>query len=290
MDRFEWEQKMMPQLFYGDCRSLVESVEEMGEGYFAEIYKEFDPLFADTRAFDAGVLDYDGDVNLCRIFLPKSNDQKHCAAIYLIYGDDFKPLSYVNVKPNSDGGFKAFTLDEELRESEFGRFELENEKGIIDQIVDRIGSDPNPEELEREGMKKLLRKHGIPFYDEEVDHYRQMFSVIDELTESRLTDEEMVITFSQLTDPDFQNKEETSGGKIKAAYDKLGNLPETSDKLEHKHKLFFAFCVYAACSFISENDVKPHHFMGIAEFESADYIKFSMEEYWALDPYMFDVR
>ena len=69
--------------------------------------------------------------------------------------------------------------------------------------------------------------------------------------------------------------------------DVLEELPETKGRLDRKGKLFFAFSVYAACSLISENDDKKHYYMGIPEFESADYIKYKMEEYWSLDPYMF---
>ena len=70
-------------------------------------------------------------------------------------------------------------------------------------------------------------------------------------------------------------------------YDRMDHFPASCGKMDRKAKLFFGFSVYAAHNVISENDGKKHHLFGIAEFESAEYIKYRMEEYWSMDPYMF---
>ncbi|MDY2960679.1 MAG: hypothetical protein SOR72_07875 [Hornefia sp.] len=137
-------------------------------------------------------------------------------------------------------------------------------------------------------MVSLLEKHGLEFYDDEVQDYVQMFDVIGELCEKVVTWQDSVPAFAKLVA--ILNDESLACGraKMKAMYEELDSLGETKGKLDRKGKLFFSFSVYAACSVISEKDDKKHFFIGMPEFESPEYIKHKMEEYWAIDPYMFN--
>lgn len=161
-------------------------------------------------------------------------------------------------------------------------YESDKEEKTEEEVVD-------PGKYEE--MCRLLDKFQVPYYDDEVVDYIRMFDVIDELTEGKLELSQQVSAFASLKDvvADDDNYV-TSHDKIKGQYDLLEELPATKGRLEYKDKLFFAFCVYAALSLISENDDKKHHYFGIAEFESAEYIKCKMEEYWGMDPYMFKVK
>lgn len=136
-------------------------------------------------------------------------------------------------------------------------------------------------------MKKLLDGNQLPCEEDELADYLQMFDVIDELTQEQLTMEEMVGAFAALAPVMKDPEVRTARDKLKRMFAMLEELPETTGKMDRKSKLYFAFCVYAASNILSENDDKKHYFMGMPEFQSADYIKFKMEEYWGLDPYMF---
>ncbi len=146
----------------------------------------------------------------------------------------------------------------------------------------------NVEVFDRFGeMKRLLEENDLPCRDDELADYLQMFDVISELIQGQLDTEAMVGCFAALApvmkDPEIR----TSRDKMKKMFAMLEELPASAGKMDRKTKLFFAFCVYAATNILSENDDKKHYFMGMPEFQSADYIKYKMEEYWGLDPYMF---
>ena len=134
---------------------------------------------------------------------------------------------------------------------------------------------------------ELLKKSEIPFYDYEVTDYIRMFDCIGELTLGALSTEEMVEVFAALTGVMADEKRITGRDKMRAMCKMMDEMPVSAGKLDRKAKLFFGFCVYAACNIISENDDKKHYYRGLPEFESAEYIKYKMEEYWVIDPYMF---
>lgn len=136
-------------------------------------------------------------------------------------------------------------------------------------------------------MVALLEKNKLDFYDYEIQDYVQMFDVIDALCGGVLRNEPAISAFARLVELLNDDSLASSRAKMKAMYEELDVLEGTKGKLDRKAKLFFAFSVYVACSIISEKDDKKHFFMGLPEFESVDYIKYKMEEYWALDPYMF---
>lgn len=136
-------------------------------------------------------------------------------------------------------------------------------------------------------MEELLDQNGIPYEEDETEDYAKMFQVIEELCDGKLEFPEIVAGFAALTGVMEEEGLVTGRQKMMAMYNQLEELPKTQGKLDNKEKLFFAFSVYAACNIISENDDKKHHYMGLPEFESPEYIKYKMEEYWAMDPYMF---
>ena len=129
----------------------------------------------------------------------------------------------------------------------------------------------------------------VSFFDAfgNATHTALMFDVIGELIEHCLTLPEEVATFAAMSklvkDPDLKSGRD----KMKAMYERMDQFPASCGKMDRKAKLFFGFSVYAAHNVISENDDKRHHLYGIAEFESVEFIKYKMEEYWAMDPYMF---
>jgi hypothetical protein len=136
-------------------------------------------------------------------------------------------------------------------------------------------------------MKALLDENQLPCSVDELVDYIQMFDVIGELTLGQLETSEMVRCFAALA-PVMKDPEViTSRDKMKRMFAMMEELPESAGKMDRKTKLFFAFCVYAASNILSENDDKKHYFIGMPEFQSADYIKYKMEEYWGLDPFMF---
>lgn len=136
-------------------------------------------------------------------------------------------------------------------------------------------------------MEVLLKKYELDFYDDEIQDYIQMFDVIGKLCNANITWQEIVSAFAKLARILDDENLVSGRAKMKAMYEELDILEDTKGKLDRKGKLFFAFSVYAACSIISEKDDRKHFFIGMPEFESEEYIKYKMEEYWALDPYMF---
>ncbi len=136
-------------------------------------------------------------------------------------------------------------------------------------------------------MEDLLKENQIPYYEDDVTDYMQMFEVICGLCDEKIEVNQAVPAFAKLSKVMEDEKFITSRDKMRKMYNLLDEISETNGLLERKHKLFFGFGVYVAYSIISEKDDKRHHLMGVAEFESEDYIKYKMEEYWAVDPYMF---
>jgi hypothetical protein len=292
MSRFELEHIKLPRMFYDDCPGLVGAMEKEGGQHIKELYLELEESdgFAEYE-FDAGMLDYEGGVNICRIFVPKPEKPADCVMIYLIFSKEQEPLRYLTVELSPEGGYELFGWDSSLAYKGYGAYDGRNERDVIDSVVQELLSGAAGEDVGgRYGeMCEALKKHQVEYYSEEVSDYIKMFDVIGELTENALDLDAMVAAFAALKDVVLSDDFVNSHDKIKGQYQLLDQLPETKGKLDRKAKLFFAFSVYAACSLISENDDKRHHYMGIAEFESAEYIKYKMEEYWTMEPYMFKV-
>lgn len=138
-----------------------------------------------------------------------------------------------------------------------------------------------------EVMEDLLKEYNIPYYDDEIVDYMQMFDVILSLCNHKINLEQGVEAFAKLKEVMEDENVITGRDRMKKMYNLLDIIPNTKGLLERKEKLFFCFSIYVAISIISELDSKPHNLVGVAEFESEEYIKCKMEEYWALDPYMF---
>jgi len=292
MSRFELEHVELPRRFYEDCQGLISALKSDGAEHIKSMYMGLDESssFADHE-FDAGMLDYEGGVNICRIFVPKPVKPADCVMIYLMFSEENEPLRYLTVELSPEGGYELFGWDSSLAYKGYGAYEGRNERDVIDSVVKEVlGGATGDDVGGRYGeMCEILDKNGIEYYSEEVSDYIRMFDVIGELTENALELPAMAAAFAAMKDIVLSDDYMNSHDKIKGQYQLLEKLPETKGRLDRKGRLFFAFSVYAACSLISENDDKRHHYMGIAEFESADYIKYKMEEYWTMEPYMFKV-
>lgn len=292
MDRYELEHNLIPSMFYENSKTFMQTVTANGNDFFYELYSDSVELRKEYNKyeFDSGMLEYEG-AKINRTFVPKPDRPGYCVMVYFVCSADYMPLSYLTVELAAGGGYVISGWTRELEQTEYGIFDGNNEKGIIDKIVERLlsGEGTGAAGGEYGEMAELLKQFNIEYYENELSDYIQMFNIIGELTENRLERSEMTAAFASLAGIVRDTNNRTSHDKISKEYKSFEEMPATKGKLEYKHKLFFAFCVYAACNIISENDDKKHHYMGIAEFESAEAIKYRMEEYWSMDPYMFDV-
>lgn len=289
MERYELEHEELLNRFYGDCKGMIRRLEESGDGWLRDLYGSLEDGGEYSESdFGAGLLEYEGGVNICRIFLPKPERPALCAVIYLIYSREYEPLNFLTVEASPEGGYMLLSWDAGGVYRPRGEYDGTKERALIDEVVRETLDAEEPESNSRYGeMRELLTRLEIPFYDNDVVDYIRMFDVIGELCQNAVDTPAIAAGFAALKDVMEDDSVETSRARMMKMFDMLEELPETKGRLDRKGKLFFAFSVYAACSLISENDDKKHYYMGIPEFESADYIKYKMEEYWSLDPYMF---
>jgi hypothetical protein len=293
MNRYELEHEVIPEMFYEDSKTMMQTISARGNEFFTELYNESidAEIKYEEQEFSAGVLEYEGSAKICRAFVPKPDKPGVCVILYFITDEEYNPLGYLTVEADGTGGYALCGWNTKLECADYGAFDGNNERTIIDGVAERLLAGVESAEAggEYAEMADMLRASAIPYYENELSDYIQMFNVIEELTDGQLQRDEMVETFAVMMDIVQDEGNHTSRSKILKEYEKFEELPQTKGKLAHKHKLFFAFCVYAACNIISENDDKKHHYMGIAEFESTEAIKYKMEEYWSMDPFMFDV-
>lgn len=287
MNRFQLEHAEIPAMFYQDCRNMMTEAESTGEQFFLDLYSqvgEFRP-----EEVDAGLLETNDGPRIYRAFVPGAAQPADCAILYMIYTEEYEPLKFLTVEISPEGGYDLLSWDQNLRYISHGRFDGTNERSVLANIIESVtGPGEAEEDAGRYGqMRSLLTQFEIPFYEDEVADYIGMFDVIGELIEHCLTLPEEVATFAAMSklvkDPDLKSGRD----KMKAMYERMDQFPASCGKMDRKAKLFFGFSVYAAHNVISENDAKRHHLYGIAEFESVEFIKYKMEEYWAMDPYMF---
>lgn len=286
MKRYELEHRILPMRFYQDCEAMVQEIETEGTSYFEALYAEAGVPSKD--ACDVGLLDYEGGVNIIRVFVPKEDEIALCVCLYLIYSKDREAMRYLTVENSPEGGYALLSWDENLNYKHYGEYTGRNERTMIDSIVAELLSEETSADSGQFGeMIELLKREKLSYYEDEIADYIQMFEVIDTLTEQKLTLAERVSAFASLS-PFMQDESLiNSRQQMKGMYDKLEELPETKGKLDKKGRLYLAFSVYIASNIMSENDDKKHTYMGIPEFESADFIKSKMEEYWGFEPYMF---
>ncbi len=288
MNRYELEHSILPSRFYEDCEGMIKEIEEKGAEYFVAAFEAGEGSPWTAEQFDAGLLEYEGGVNILRAFLPKPETPAQSAALYLLYDQEYAPLRYLTVELDPDGKYILMGWDQNLTYKPYGDFSAANERTMIDEVVKEV---LNKDEEVSAGlygeMRELLKANEIPFHDDEVADYIQMFDVISELIEHRLEKSELVAVFAKLIPVMKDTEIVTSRAKMKTMYENMDEFPESAGKLDRKAKLFIGFSVYAAVNILSENDDKKHYYMGIPEFQSVDYIKYKMEEYWAMDPYMF---
>ncbi len=290
MNRYELEHTEIPAQFFRSCREFMEEAESRGSDMFWGLYQQLeDSSQFKKEEFDAGLLEMDSDeVSICRVFVPGASRPAECAILYVLYNSDYEPLRYLTVEVLPEGGYGLLIWDSSLNYIMQGAFEWQHERQMLETVVEGI---LHPEEEFSTGrygeMRGLLEKYHVPFYEDEVSDYIRMFDVIEELILGCLTREQIVSTFASMLDIMEDDELVTSRDKMRAMYEKMDELPDSKGKMDRKARLFFGFSVYAAHNVISENDDKKHHFMGLPEFQSADYIKYKMEEYWAMDPYMF---
>lgn len=291
MDRYKFEHEIMPAMFFEDCSGMVKAIEQGGGDYVMSLYKDNLGQVESPEDYDGSMLDYEGGVDVCRIFVPRPEEPGQCVIIYLILSREYEALRFVTVEASKNGGYEMNAMDKEGRLRSYGNYDGRSEQGAIDNIVKDILIGEGDQDGGRYGeMCRILDTFKLPYYEDEVLDYIKMFKVIGELIGDVMELSQMAAAFASLKDVVLGEEFETSHDKIKREYQLLEELPASKGKLDHKGKLFFAFSVYAACMVISENDDKKHHFFGIAEFESADAIKYKMEEYWSMDPYMFKVE
>ncbi|MGI6212271.1 MAG: hypothetical protein ACOYJJ_06800 [Anaerovoracaceae bacterium] len=298
MNRYELEHQLLVTRFFHETGKLMQSIEQKGKDVFTELYRRTDEAAASPDAysadhFDAGVLEYEDDVIIIRVILPDPEKPSDCSLIYLITDPDYQPYRYLTVELTPDGRYTMMNWTEDGNYIDFGDYDPRQESEIIGNVVGEIFSGAaDIEELTRRvnEMRDLLNKYDIDHYEEEVPDFMKMLSVVDELTNGKLTLEERVAAFSEMKDivRDDDNYV-NSHDKIKGMYHHFDDFGPTAGKLDYKEKLFFAFSVYACCNIISEYDEKKHKFTGLAEFDSAETIKCDMEEYWGMEPYMFKV-
>lgn len=287
MNRYQLEHAEIPAMFYQDCRNMMTGAETGGEQFFLELYGQVGEFR--TEDVDAGLLETGDGPRVYRAFVPGAAQPTDCAILYMIYTEEFEPLRFLTVELSPEGGYDLLSWDQNLRYISYGRFDGSNERSVLENIIEGLSdADDDGADAGRYGqMRSLLTQFEIPFYEDEVADYIRMFDVIGELIEHCLTLPEMVATFGAMSklvkDPELK----TGRDKMKAMYERMDQFPASCGKMDRKAKLFFGFSVYAAHNVISENDGKRHKLFGIAEFESVDFIKYKMEEYWAMDPYMF---
>lgn len=299
MNRYELEHEKLVRDFFADGKGMIREVEKQGRHYFSVLYQKTEEAKASPgkygeENFDAGLLEYADDVQIVRAILPDPEKPSDSSLIYLITDPDGEPLRYLTVELSPDGRYVLLSWDGEGRYTDLGDYDPGEESEIIGKVI--AGIFQGTEELEEltkilNEMRDLLHKFNMDFYEEEVPDFVQMFQVIHTLTKGRLTLEEEVGTFAEMKNIVRDEEQYVTGhDKIKGQYDHFEAFPLSAGKLDHKGKLFFAFCVYAACNVLSEKDEKKHHYVGLAEFDDAENIKCLMEEYWGLDPYMFKVK
>ncbi len=133
----------------------------------------------------------------------------------------------------------------------------------------------------------ILKRNDIPFEEDEVPLFGDMFSVMSELAGGHLTEEDAAEVFLPMIEVMEDSGFVSARDKMRGMYSVLEQHPASAGKMDNKEMLFVSFCAYLAYSVISEKDDKKHRYMGLPEFVSSDYIKYRMEEYWAMDSFMF---
>lgn len=286
MNRYELEHVEIPMQFYRSCRELMSSLEREGAGSLARLYGQIGEFALEE--FDAGLLETEGAQRIYRAFVPGASMPAECVILYMIYTENYEPQRFLTVEISPEGGHELFGWDEHLGYMSYGRFDGRNERRTLENVLEQLSAPEEKMDAGRFGqMRELLQQFELPFYEDEVTDYIQMFDVIGELIEEVLTVPERVATFAAMSQIMKDGSIVTARDKMRAMYDRMDHFPASCGKMDRKAKLFFGFSVYAAHNVISENDGKKHHLFGIAEFESAEYIKYRMEEYWSMDPYMF---
>lgn len=287
MNRYQLEHAEIPAMFYQDCKHMMTEAETGGEAFFQTLYEQVGDFAPED--IDAGLLELEDEPKVYRAFVPGAAQPADCVILYMIYSGEYEPLRYLTVELSPEGGYELLSWDRNLGYMSHGKFDGTKEGSILTNIIAGLsGQGDAKADAGRYGqMRSLLTQFEIPFYEDEVSDYIQMFDVIGELIEGCLTLPEQVATFAAMSQIMKDPAAVSGRDKMKGMYERMDQFPASCGKMDRKAKLFFGFSVYAAHNVISENDDKRHHLFGIAEFESVDFIKYKMEEYWSMDPYMF---
>lgn len=149
--------------------------------------------------------------------------------------------------------------------------------------------------LRYQDVKKIFEKNKVALAEADIRLYADMFEIIAQLTNGKLTNEEMFSSFDFLSNlilgkevryAPVVRKED----RIRIQLRMMEELPELSGKLTEDEKRAFAFCVYQATCIQVYNEESGELQSGLTTFTSKDRIIGELNHEMSTCPEFFAVE